>query len=65
MKGVLKMSKKNAIQTITFVGHFRIYFKNGEPAYLVDANGKKHRFYKAKKNRSKAFINKEEKYEYI
>ena len=29
-----------------FVRHFRIYFKNGHPAYIVDEEGKKYVFHR-------------------
>ena len=38
------MSNKN--KTKTFVRHFRIYFRNGHPAYIVDEEGNKYVFHR-------------------
>ena len=38
------MSKNN--KSKTFVRHFRIYFRNGHPAYIVDEEGNKYIFHR-------------------
>ena len=38
------MSKNN--KSKTFVRHFRIYFRNGHPAYIVDEEGNKYVFHR-------------------